>query len=162
MEAEPAFPLLRLLLPLLLLAMGWLVGGAIERAHLRRLRLREIHWRRLPLVTLREPPEAWQVQRAGLVVGSVVVSIDYWKRMMAFFRSLVGGRVRAYESLLERARREALLRLKETAHGAGFDAVLGVRLETARLASASRDGEGTAGVEIVAFGTGVTRSQEPG
>ncbi len=148
---------LRLLMPFLLLALGFLVGKAVESTHLRRLRLREIRWRRIPASTLDAPPDGWKVARTGLVDGSVVISIDYWKRFLAVLRAIVGGRLRAYESLLERARREALLRMKERAHEQGFHGVVGVRLETARLASASRDGEGTAGVEVLAFGTGLER-----
>jgi len=150
--------MLRLLLPLLLLFLGWLVGTAVERAHLRGLRLREIRWRKLPAVTLKAPPEGWRVGRTGLVDGSVVISIDYWKRSIAALRAIFGGRIHVYESLLERARREAVLRMKESAHTQGFHGVVGVRLETAKLASARRNGEGTTGVEVLAFGTGVERT----
>lgn len=159
---EPDSPLslgLRFFLPLLLLGLGWLVGSAVERAHFRRLRLGEIRWRRLPALSIDHPPDAWGVDSSGLVSASVVVSIDHWKRLLAWARSLVGGRLRAYESLLERARREALIRLKERAHASGYDAVIGVRLETSRLASARSNGEGTSGVEVLAFGTGVKRLQ---
>ena len=148
----------RLLVPPLLLLLGWGVGRAIESAHLRRLRLREIRWRRIEALTLADPPEGWRVQRTGLVAGSVVISIDHWKRFVAGLRGLVGGRIPGFESLLERARREAMLRMKEQAAEAGFDAIVGIRLETARLASARSDGKGTAGVEILAFGTGIQRT----
>ncbi len=154
---EAAAQALRVLLPVGLLLVGWGVGRAIERAHFRRLRLREIRWRRLPAVTITGAPDAARVERAGLVTGSVVISIDHWKRLVAWLRSLFGGRIRAYESLLERARREALLRMKESAAAAGYDCIVGVRLETARLANARSNGEGTAGVEVLAFGTGICR-----
>jgi uncharacterized protein YbjQ (UPF0145 family) len=52
------------------------------------------------------------------VSGSVVVSVDYFKRFLAGLRTLVGGRVTSYETLLDRARREAILRCKETRAGA--------------------------------------------
>ena len=38
---------------------------------------------------------------------------------------------------------------------AGFDAVFNVRLETSKLANSRRNGEGVAGVEMLAFGTAV-------
>ena len=44
----------------------------------------------------------------------------------------------------------------ESAKRDGYDAVVNVRLETSRLANSRRDGNGTAGVEMLAFGTGVT------
>ncbi|MCP5060274.1 MAG: YbjQ family protein [bacterium] len=158
-EAFGSLEWLRLLLPFGLLAMGFFIGKAIESAHLRALRRREIHWRRISISTLETPPDGWRIARTGLVDGSVVVSIDHWKRLLAGLRAFFGGRIRSYESLLERARREALLRMQEQAHERGFHGIVGTRLETARLASASRDGKGTAGVEILAFGTGVEKAR---
>ena len=62
-------------------------------------------------------------------------------------------------SLLDRARREALLRLKEAARASGYHGVVNVRLETSQLARARSDGKGTAGIEVLAFGTGVRRAR---
>jgi uncharacterized protein YbjQ (UPF0145 family) len=69
--------------------------------------------------------------------------------------------LKSYETLLDRARRESVLRLKESARESGYRAVINVRLETSRLASGRRDGKGTAGVEILAFGTGLTLRRDP-
>ena len=90
---------------------------------------------------------------SGLVQGNVVISLDYFKRFIAGLRMLFGGRIKTYEPLLDRARREAVLRMIEEAKRDGYDAVVNVRLETSRLASARADGKGVAGVEILAFGT---------
>ena len=144
---------IRIGVPVLALVVTYLTGTAIERRHYRRIRRREQQARQLPVVTFREPPPDWRVSDASLVTGSVVVSLDYFKRFLAGLRALVGGRVRSYESLLDRARREALLRMTETAMASGYQAVVNVRLETSRLASSRRNGEGTAGVEVLAFGT---------
>jgi uncharacterized protein YbjQ (UPF0145 family) len=62
--------------------------------------------------------------------------------------------VKSYETILDRARREAVLRLKEDAAAAGFGAVINVRLETTRMAN-GRNGQGIAGLEVLAYGTGV-------
>ena len=75
--------------------------------------------------------------------------------MVASLKGLVGGQLKSYEPLMERARREAVLRMKEQAITQGFSAVVNVRLETSRLASAHSGGEGTSGVEVLAFGTAV-------
>ena len=139
-----------------LLLLGALVGTRLERAHYRRIREREARMREFRVMTLRTLPEDWSVEACDLVTGSVVISLDYFKRFLARLRMLIGGRLRSYEPLLDRARREALLRLKEEAALRGFHAVFGVRLETSRVANAN--GNGTAGVEILAFGTAVKRS----
>jgi uncharacterized protein YbjQ (UPF0145 family) len=142
-------------LPLLLLIGTYLIGSAIERNHYREIRIRELRSRRFPTVNFRTPPKSWNIVEAEMVAGNVVISIDYFKRFLAGLRMLFGGRVSAYETLLDRARREAMLRMKEDAFERGYNAVLNVRIETSRLASSNRKGEGTAGVEILAFGTAV-------
>ncbi len=139
----------------------YVVGSWIERRHYRTIRQREERWRRLPAVTFRQVPAGWRVEDSGLVTGNVVISVDYFKRVLAGLRALVGGRIKSYESLLDRARREALLRLKEDAMRRGFHAVINVRLETSSLATARRGGKGTAGLEVLAFGTGLRLSRPP-
>ena len=141
---------------LVVLLFAFFCGEWIERRHYRSIREREARWREFPTVTFRAAPEAWSVTEAGLVLGSTVVSVDHFKRFLAGLRMFFGGRIHSYESLLDRARREALLRLVEAARDRGFDAVLNVRLETSRLAN-GRGSQGTAGVEVLAFGTGVKR-----
>mgnify|MGYP002527674596 CR=1 FL=1 len=74
---------------------------------------------------------------------------------LPIFRAFVGGRITVFEPLLDRARREAVLRMKNAAQAGGYDAVINTRLETSRLASSGQNGKGTAGVEILAFGTAV-------
>ena len=95
------------------------------------------------------------VEFFGVVSGNIVVSLDYSKRVIAGLRALVGGRVKTYEPLRDRARREALLRMVEEARDLGYDAVFNVRLETSRLANSTGEGNRTAGVEMLAFGTAV-------
>ena len=141
--------------PLLLLLGTYLIGSAVEKAHYREIRIREARSRRFPTVNFRTPPKSWQIVDSEMVLGNVVISIDYFKRFLAGLRMLFGGSITAYESLLDRARREAILRMKEDAFERGYNAVLNVRIETSRLASSNRKGEGTAGVEILAFGTAV-------
>lgn len=145
---------------LVTLLVAFFVGEWIERRHYRSIRSREGRWQRLPAITFRSIPKSWEVMDTGMVMGSTVVSVDYFKRFLAGLRMIFGGRVRSYESLLDRARREALLRLKKSAMDHGYHAVVNVRLETARMAN-GRGGQGTAGVEILAFGTGLKLVQRP-
>jgi uncharacterized protein YbjQ (UPF0145 family) len=139
--------------PLLLLVVTYAIGSAVERRHFRSLRMREIRSRAMPVATILKVPPGWDVTGSALVTGSCVISLDYFKRFVAGLRLLFGGRVASYETLLDRARREALLRMKERAHEAGYRAVIGVRLETSQIAPNGRSGQGTAGVEVLASGT---------
>lgn len=139
--------------PVALLVVTYAIGSAVERRHFRLLRMREIRSRTMPVATVREVPPGWEVTGSALVTGSCVISLDYFKRFVAALRLLVGGRVGAYETLLDRARREALLRMKERAHEAGYRAIIGVRFETSQIAPNGRQGKGTAGIEVLASGT---------
>ncbi len=148
----------RLGVPILLLVVGYALGGWIENRHFQDIRRREAVLRpAIPTMTFETLPTGWMAEKSGLVSGSVVISLDYFKRFLASLRALVGGRIKSYEPLLDRARREAQLRMLESARDQGFDAVINVRLETSRLASSRGKGEGTAGREILAFGTGIVR-----
>ena len=142
-------------LPLALLIFAYLVGNYLEKRHFRRIQRREAALDGFPVTTFASMPEEWQIERAEMVSGNVVVSLDYFKRVIAGFRSIIGGRVKTYEPLLDRARREALLRMIESAKDRGYNAVINVRLETSRLANARGNGNGIAGVEMLAFGTAV-------
>jgi uncharacterized protein YbjQ (UPF0145 family) len=142
-----------LAIPLVLVCLGYFVGTAVERSHYRSIRIRESRSRRLPVTNFRTPPPQWKVRGSEMVFGNVVISVDYFKRFLASLRGLVGGTVKSYESLMDRARREAVLRMKEAAMEGGYHAVINLRIETSRLASSRRDGKGTAGVEVLAFGT---------
>jgi uncharacterized protein YbjQ (UPF0145 family) len=143
-------------LPLLIFVIAYFVGSMIESRHFRSIREREDKYRSFPVVSFKTLPEDWNVASATLVSGSVVVSLDYFKRIIAGLRGIIGGRIKTYEPLLDRARREAVLRMTEEAQAAGYDAVINVRLETSRLANSGGDGKGTAGIEMLASGTAIT------
>ncbi|MFP4350470.1 MAG: YbjQ family protein [Thermodesulfobacteriota bacterium] len=128
----------------------YLIGAGIEKNHYRSIKRRERSYRHLPAVTMADPkvdPDA--IVGAELVCGNVVISIDLFKSMAALIRNIFGGRITTYESLIDRARREALLRMKETAVGASM--ITNVRIETARIGQRAHKGFGT--VEAVAYGT---------
>jgi uncharacterized protein YbjQ (UPF0145 family) len=135
------------------LVLFYAIGRSLEKKHFASIREREAQLLHLPAVTFSTIPEQWAHLSPSLVSGNVVISLDYFKRFVAGLRNLLGGRIGAYETLLDRARREALLRMKRQAQLRGAKAIVNVRLETSRLANASAGGKGTAGVEILAFGT---------
>ena len=142
-------------IPILILMLAYFIGNFIEKKHFKSIREREAESKAFPVVTFDTMPDDWRVNRSDMVSGSIVVSLDYFKRVIASLRSLIGGRIKTYEPLLDRARREAVLRMIEDAKSQGYDAVFNVRLETSRLANARGDGKGIAGVEMLAFGTAV-------
>jgi uncharacterized protein YbjQ (UPF0145 family) len=143
-----------LITPALVLG-AWISGGILERRNFKELRLLEHGSRDILAITLEDPPEHWRIDGCELVMGNVVISQDYFKRFAASLKGLVGGNIGVFEPLLDRARREALIRMKGAAHARGFDTIINVRIETSTMARARGNAKGTAGVEVLAFGTAV-------
>tara|TARA_B100000446_G_scaffold4313_1_gene4106 strand:- start:307 stop:771 length:465 start_codon:yes stop_codon:yes gene_type:complete len=146
--------LISLSFPLFLLLLAYFIGSHLESNHYKSIREREAATK--DMVAINFPRFPFDVERADMVMGSVVVSHDHFKRFLAQLRIIVGGRIKSYEPLLDRARREAVLRMKEQALAHGHNTVVNIRLETSRLANSRRGGKGTAGVEMLAYGTALT------
>ncbi|MCU0938616.1 MAG: YbjQ family protein [Burkholderiaceae bacterium] len=138
-----------------LLAVGFFFGRVIERNHYASIRLREKQYRDVRAFTMRFPPDRVTAQEAFLVTGTVVVSADYFKTFVAGLRNLFGGRFRAYETLMERARREAMLRLKAEARRRGANLVVCVRFETTSITSGWAPS-----IEVFAYGTALIPATE--
>jgi uncharacterized protein YbjQ (UPF0145 family) len=137
-----------------LVALGYGVGTFVEKRHYRRIKAREAATIHLPVTTSKQiDGDLEAVQSVALVQGSAVISVDYFKRLLASLRNIFGGNVKSYESLIDRARREAVLRMKETAPRA--DMIVNVRIETATIGrKAGKKGVGC--LEAFAYGTAVT------
>ena len=133
-----------------LLMLGWMAGRVNERRHYRRIVARERGLAGILVFSDRLLPTGTPASDGHLVLGSVVVAQDYFKMVAAALRNLFGGRLRAYESLLDRGRREAVLRMKEQARQDGADAVFNVKFVTSRIGM---------GIEVVAYGTAVRLGQ---
>ena len=116
-----------------LLTLGYLFGRRAERNHFAAIIRREEELRDILAFSERLPPPFREPPEVHFVAGSTVVAIDYFKRVAAGLRGLLGGRVSAYESLLERARREAILRMKLEARALGAHTIVNVKLETASI-----------------------------
>lgn len=138
---------------LILIAVGFFAGSYIEKKHLEDLHDREYRTRQIKIVNIGAKTRIPEADRAKLFVGSVVISADYFKTFVAWWMNLFGGRISVFESIVERGRREAILRMKEDAMKWGARQVVNVRLETAELSNHS--GGGVVSIEVIAYGTGV-------
>ncbi|MDA2933846.1 YbjQ family protein [Acidobacteria bacterium AH-259-D05] len=141
-----------------LLAVGYFAGRVAENRHYKSILLREKVSLRLPAVTNEMLPEVDQIEGSFLVSGSCVISIDYFKRIVAALRNITGGRVTSYESLMDRARREAILRMKYQARGSHI--VLNARIETATISGSTRRNS-VGSVEVFAYGTAIQLKRMP-
>lgn len=140
-------------IPAGLFLMGLVVGTAVERAHLRRLDDREHALAALPVTDLRTPPAGYDGRGGMLVSGSAVIGSDYFKTLVASLRKIIGGEVRSFERMMQRARREATCRLLERSRDLGAVAVINVRYETSNIGRMTK--KPMPMVEVVAYGTAV-------
>ena len=142
---------------LVLLAIGVFAGRANERKHYRELEEAEEDLRDIAVSNGRVPGEAGTFRGGKLVVGSVVIAEDFFKRVAAGLKSLVGGNLRSYETLLERGRREAIVRMKREARRLGATHVVNVRLETASLSEDWSGRRPMFSAEFIASGSALVR-----
>jgi uncharacterized protein YbjQ (UPF0145 family) len=132
---------------------GLLFGRAAENRHFKYLAEQEMLLRDVLVFNEKRPPPAYQFRDATLVVGSVVIAEDYFKRVACALKSLVGGRLTAYESLMDRGRREAVVRMKQEAKRRGATMVFNVRFETSSLAEEKGGKQVMFSAEFMAYGT---------
>jgi len=144
-----------LVLFLVLTCVGYVAGSIAERSHYRSIALREGQLLKLPAVTLKNPYPEETLRGGVMVTGSAVISIDYFKRLLAVLRNIFGGRVKSYETLVDRARREAILRLKEAARRRGCDVVVNLRLETSAIGKTANNRKSVGCVAVLAYGTAI-------
>ena len=148
--------LLVIVLPLLLLILGYLIGSHKEKRHYQSIQRRERALLHIPVTTAFIALSSdREIAGVKLVSGATVVSVDYFKRLLAFFRNLIGGKVQAYASLVDRARREAILRMKESSPDS--DEFINCRLHTAQIGGIRK--RGTACVEVIAYATAIRYRQ---
>ncbi len=151
MTAEAMLQLIQIGIPVALVVLGFVAGKVAERRHYRSIREREQNLVGVPTVSWKTLSDPRPVAQVGLTIGSVVVSVDYYKRVMMIFRLIFGGEIQSYASLIDRGRREAVLRMKESYPDA--DIFLNCRIETSTISNGR--GRTTGTVEVLAYGTAV-------
>ena len=83
----------------------------------------------------------------GIVQGSTVRAKHAGKDILAGFKNIVGGELKAYTELMQEARDEAVQRMTEEARSMGANAVLNIRFATTSIAVGA--------AEILAYGSAV-------
>jgi uncharacterized protein YbjQ (UPF0145 family) len=137
--------LIQLAFTLLSIVLGFLFGRKAEEKHYASIRDREKTLLHLP-VRAELTPES-SMTEAKLVMGNVVIASDRFKALVGSLQGFFGGKVPSLESLMDRARREAILRMKADAAAWGAKEVIHLRIDSSML-----DNQG---VEVFASGTAV-------
>lgn len=148
---------MELIVLIIILTLGYFFGQHAEKKHFKSIISRESASLKLPVVTMKTPPTIKQHNlKSELVSGNTVVSIDAFKKFVATLKMLFGGRVTQYESLLDRARREAILRMKEQAATKNAFVVMNTRVETSSISKNSKRRNSVGAVEVLAYGTAIS------
>lgn len=144
-----------------LLALGIFVGGRVERNHFKRLDRREDELRHIRLCNLKRVPDDPNIQQTQMVLGQVVIATDYFKTFATRLRMIVGGEAKSAERMMERARRESLIRMQEEAEQLGANEVWNIRFQTSNIYQMDpKKGRASMAVEVMAWGTAVTRGSD--
>ncbi len=134
----------------ILFVVGWFFGSRHERQHLAQLAISEQQVSHVIVSTERfYQPALADNSQSELVLGSVVIAQDYFKMIIARVMSLFGKNLTTYETLLDRARREAVVRMRSQAHAKGYNHIYGLRLEVSNINQLGSM------VEAIAYGTAV-------
>lgn len=140
--------ILKIIIFVILFGIGFGFGRYNERKHLKTLERDE---KRLAHIVM-DTNRFQSIDDVGkMVCSNVVISHDYFKYVIAQIENFFGGRLTSYESIVERARREAVVRLKAEAEKIGSTQIMGLRLSTTEL------GMQGGMVEVFAYGTAIQK-----
>jgi uncharacterized protein YbjQ (UPF0145 family) len=92
------------------------------------------------------------VESLGLVRGNTIRARHIGRDILAGLRGIVGGEIKDYTLMLEKARDQAVDRMVRQATELGADAIVAVRFTTSQTMSGA--------AEILAFGTAVRLGNE--
>ena len=141
---------------IILFSVGWFFGRRHERAHLNDLAKSEKVLGHIIVSNERfYQPQLAEHSHGELVIGSVVIAQDYFKMIVAGIMNLFGLNLTTYETLLDRARREALVRMRLQAKYLSYNQIYGVRLEVTNINQMGSM------VEAIAYGTAVNTVGNP-
>ncbi|MEM9165975.1 MAG: heavy metal-binding domain-containing protein [Planctomycetota bacterium] len=140
-------------LPILLIIGAFFIGTLTENNHLKRLGASEASLAGIRVSTIDRAIDFSGAERGEIVVGECVIATDHFKSFIAKIVKLVGGELKIYRSLMERARRQALVRLMESAREKGYTSVCNIRLQTADVGGSAATARGATMVAVLASGT---------
>ncbi|MGB7184159.1 MAG: YbjQ family protein [Burkholderiaceae bacterium] len=92
-------------------------------------------------------PDKRVTNHLGLVQGSTVRAKHVGKDILAGFKNVFGGELKAYTELMHEARQEATERMIAQAEGLGANAILNIRFATSSVAQGA--------AELFAYGSAV-------
>lgn len=144
-----------ILILLIIVGVTYVTGTIIEKRHYKNIIKREIALIKKPIINA--GAKTWnskkKIKKIELVTGEVVISGDYFKNFAATLKSFFGGRLTSFESVLDRGRREAILRMRENAKDANF--IINAKIESVMINDYYTNNS-VPQCAIIAYGTAIT------
>lgn len=158
MDADAIGLIIQLGIVVALLGLGLFAGTFFERRHFSRLDAREAAHKHVIVTQVKSYPGGASPELpAKLFVAESVIASDYFKSFLSGIRKFFGGEMRSYLSLMERARREAQMRIVEQAAAEGYDTICNLRYETADIGGSMNPRNRAVTVAILAAATAYKR-----
>ncbi len=147
--------MIEILILLIVIVITYVTGTIIEKNHYKSIIKREIALIKKPIINA--GAKTWntkkKIKKIELVSGEVVISGDYFKNFAATLKSIFGGRLTSFESILDRGRREAIIRMRESAKDANF--IINAKIESVMINDYYTN-KGVPQCAIIAYGTAIT------
>lgn len=134
-----------------LLVVAYFWGGRVEKRHYESIADRESKLPPIPVIEFDRNNFPYEVETVKMISANVVIGADYFKTVLASLVNLFGGNISVLESVLDRGRREVVIRLKEQARNADF--IANLRYETSEVSSNS--GREAPKIENYAYATAI-------
>lgn len=151
--------IINLIIFFVMLITGYGLGKLNETKHYKNIKKREKELSYIITNSLKNPyVDEEKIIESRMVYGSVVVSLDYFKRILALLINITGGRVISYESLLDRAKREAMCRMKEEAKDCQM--IINTRFETSSIGGNANNKNSIGAIELLVYGTALRLKDE--
>ena len=99
------------------------------------------------LLVTTESIEGKKLEPLGMVKGSTIQTVNAFRDIGAGLKTLVGGELKKYTEMMEKARQIATDRMVQEANALGADAIVGVRYTTSSVMQNA--------AEVLAYGTAV-------
>ena len=106
-----------------------------------------------PLTNKKNPSKNEQISEAKMIQANFVVGPGWWNQWIASWHTLFGGNISSFDDVLMLARQDVLQSLRDQASEGGFDEVVNVRLESARISYLSA--KSNKYIDVFAYGTAI-------
>ncbi len=138
-------------IPVLLIGIPALIGVSMEKKQVAALDRRSASAQGFLVTDTTAPPPGLRPQNAWLVEGSTVVGAHRGKLFLSQIRAVFGGEMKAITTTNDIARREAKLRMIESAQRGGAVAIINLRVNHSSVSSGKQ-----IATEILVTGTAVS------